>query len=123
MNLIVAVDLQWGFGKDGKIPWHCKEDFKFFKEQTADSVCVMGKNTHSDLAKITNGKLLPGREVVVISSDPSISDKVPVYNSFEKFRTDYMHRNVYVCGGERLYKDSLKYVHTVYVTIIHGILS
>jgi dihydrofolate reductase len=121
MNLIVAVDLQWGFGKDGKIPWHCKEDFKFFKEKTINSVCVMGKNTHLDIAKLTNGKLLPGRKIVVITSDESLAEHVSVFTTVEKFVQEYNGYNVYFCGGERLYTECLKYVNNAYVTIIHGI--
>lgn len=34
MSLIFAMDIEYGIGKGGTIPWHLKKDFAFFVEQT-----------------------------------------------------------------------------------------
>ena len=33
-HLIVAIDNKSGIGKNGKIPWTCKEDLKHFSKMT-----------------------------------------------------------------------------------------
>ena len=71
INLIAAVDEEFGLGRDGKIPWHYPEDFKFFKEKTKGHVCVMGRKTFDDLLTYAKGKaVLPGRQCIVVTSTP-----------------------------------------------------
>ena len=52
-------------GKDGGIPWHFTEDLRTFKRSTMDSALVMGRKTMESI-----GRLLPGRESIVLSRDP-----------------------------------------------------
>ena len=51
ISMIVATDLNGVIAKDGKIPWHCPEDFKFFKEKTIGKPIIMGKTTFRSLPK------------------------------------------------------------------------
>ena len=37
MNLIVAVDQNWGIGKDGTMPWHISADMKYFRENAGQN--------------------------------------------------------------------------------------
>ncbi|UQJ95730.1 dihydrofolate reductase [Klebsiella phage CPRSB] len=40
----------FAFGYQQGLPWgHCKEDLQNFKEETADSVLIMGANTFTSL--------------------------------------------------------------------------
>ncbi len=45
LNLIVAVDKNWGIGKDNKMMWSIPADMKFFREKTTGHVVVMGRKT------------------------------------------------------------------------------
>jgi dihydrofolate reductase len=70
---IVAVDEKWGIAKDNTIPWHYKEDFKFFKKMTEGFACVLGYNTYAEIAKMRGypektDQLLPNRICKVITS-------------------------------------------------------
>ena len=49
MSIIIAVDSDGGFGKDGKIPWNFPEDLKHFQKITKDGICIMGRNTYEDM--------------------------------------------------------------------------
>ena len=60
---IFAMSQNRVIGKDGKIPWHIPEDFKFFKEITLGHRVIMGRKTFESL----NKKSLVGRENIVIS--------------------------------------------------------
>lgn len=45
MKTIVAVDKNWGIGKNNDLLFHLKEDMSFFKKMTLGKVIVMGSNT------------------------------------------------------------------------------
>jgi dihydrofolate reductase len=64
LKLIVAVDESGGIGKDGSIPWKCKEDLKFFKFVTMGYDVFMGRKTQDSLVSP-----LKGRRNFVITSD------------------------------------------------------
>jgi dihydrofolate reductase len=62
-STVVAIDINKGIAKDGKIPWHYPEDLKFFKELTTGHVVIMGRKTYESI-----GHPLPNRINIVISS-------------------------------------------------------
>ena len=49
MNLIAAVDLNWGIGYNCELLEKIPEDMKYFKEKTLGKVIVMGRNTLESL--------------------------------------------------------------------------
>ena len=119
IKIIVAVDANGGFGYKGKIPWYYKEDFAFFKQQTAGSTCVMGRHTYNEINDIATAQgrsqLLPGRKCYVVSNT---LDSLP---NAEVIRTvaDVNDENVFVIGGQRLYNDALNYTSQIYLTRIN----
>ena len=67
MNIIVAATKNMGIGFQNKLPWHLKNELKYFKKKTigdGNNLIVMGKNTWLSLPK----KPLPFRTSCVISS-------------------------------------------------------
>lgn len=66
MEIVVALDEHGGFGKDGQIPWHFKEDLKRFKDLTNGHICIMGRKTYDNMLQMTiereskKKKVLPG---------------------------------------------------------------
>ena len=56
-SIIVAFDKNFCIGKDGKMPWHIKEDLQWFKEKTHNHTVVMGKKTFLSI-----GRILPNRK-------------------------------------------------------------
>lgn len=140
INLIAAVDEEFGFGKDGKIPWHFPEDFKFFKEKTKGHVCIMGRKTFDDLLTYAKGKpVLSGRQCIVVTSTKlelglrpnamSISEmKEWTYNNVHEVATvsdalnisRNMPGDVFFIGGERIFESGLNMADCVYLTTIPG---
>lgn len=127
ISVIAAVDNSYGFGKDGKIPWHYPEDFKFFKTKTENSVVIMGKATYDDLVGYTKGdNFLPTRECIVLTR----STETPPYDNvtfvtnhadaLEKART--FDREVFYIGGENVFTYGLSVADTVYLTHINKYL-
>jgi dihydrofolate reductase len=129
MAIIVAVDEAGGFGKDGKIPWHNKEDFAHFKEITKDSPCVMGRRTYQDMLDMKKDKdniteILPGRDSFVVTRNadfeaPGATIASNLRQAVQQLDIDD-RRTVFVLGGEKLFIEALAWVDTIYMTIMDG---
>lgn len=128
IKIIVAVDSAWGFGKDGKIPWSNKNDMKHFKEQTSNSVCIMGRKTYQDIKnyrKSLDNGILPNRKNILISStikNPDGCDAVYVNlnDAIEYSKESYPTRDIFIIGGASLYAEALNLVDEVIITFITG---
>lgn len=75
LSIIVAVDKNFGIGKDGGLPWNLPGDMKHFKEVTTQpqgegliNVVVMGRKTWESIPD--KFRPLPGRLNVVLTRDP-----------------------------------------------------
>lgn len=119
LNLIVAVDENWGIGKDNHLLVSIPQDMKFFRETTANNVVIMGRKT---LESLPGGKPLPKRINVVISSD--INYVVPgavVVHSISQAITEaekYSDKKIFVIGGASIYRQMLPYCDFAYVSKI-----
>jgi len=124
ISVIAAVDQDYGFGKDGKIPWHYPEDFQFFKKKTENSVVIMGKATYDDLVGyVKNDKFLPTRDCIVLTS----STETPQFGnvSFVHTHTEALelarkfNKEVFYIGGESIFSYGLNVADVVYLTHIN----
>lgn len=52
LQMIAAVDYSGGFARNGKIPWHFKEDFQHFQNITKGHTCIMGRKTYEDMLRM-----------------------------------------------------------------------
>jgi dihydrofolate reductase len=115
MKAIVAVDKNWGIGKDNDLLFSIPEDMKFFRETTKGKVVVMGANT---LRSFPNGNPLKNRTNIVLSTTINRDDCV-VVDSLDKLLEEikkYPEDEVYLIGGGRLYKTLLPYCKEALVT-------
>lgn len=121
MKAIVAVDLNWGIGYDGRLLQIIPEDMKFFKTQTIGNVVVMGRETFETLP----GKApLKDRINIVLSRNKNFTnDRVIICNSvevtLEKLKK-YPSDNIFIIGGESIYKEFLPYCNEIYLTKIQS---
>lgn len=119
MKAIVAVDRNWGIGRDGGLLVHLPGDLKYFKEKTLGKTVVMGRET---LESLPGGKPLPGRDNIVLTRNSCYEAGCPLCHSEEDLlnRPDCRGEDVFVIGGEQVYRMLLPYCDTCYVTKIHG---
>lgn len=119
MNLIVAVDANWGIGKDNKLLVSIPADMKFFRTQTTGKVVVMGRKT---LESFPNGLPLKNRTNIVLTRDTGYQVKgaIMVHSVEELLKEldNYHTEDVYVIGGDSVYKQLLPYCHVAHVTKI-----
>ncbi len=102
MTGIVAVAENMAIGKDGRLPWHCPADLKFFKQTTMESAIVMGSNTFRSI-----GRPLPGRLNVVLSRRGSDELPAGVITIREAAAAvdlaAYLKKDLYIIGGAATY--------------------
>ena len=118
MNIIVAVDKNWAIGKDNKLLVSIPADMKFFRETTKGNIVVMGRKT---LESFPQGQPLQKRVNIVISSNPDYQVKgaVVVHSVEEALEECKKYEGeVYVIGGESIYRAMLPYCDTALVTKI-----
>lgn len=120
MNLIVAVDKNWTIGCRGKLLVSIPSDMKFFREQTSGKVVAMGRKT---LESFPNGLPLKNRTNIVLTSDKNYSVKEAiVVHDFDALLEElkkYRSEDIYVIGGETIYRQLLPYCKTAYITKIN----
>ncbi len=117
MILIAAVNNNWGIGKGNDLLYHISEDMKFFRSKTKDNVIIIGRKT---LESFPGGKPLKNRVNIVLTTDKNYKaeDTVicnSVYEVLEKTK-DYPDKEIYLCGGEKVYREFLDYCDTALIT-------
>jgi dihydrofolate reductase len=120
MNLIIAVDKNWGIGKDGDLLCHLPRDLEYFKKMTLDKTVIMGRVT---LESLPGSKGLPKRRNIVLTRDASYeavnAEIVHSYEEIEEIVSGLPEDEVFVIGGAQIYKDMLPKCSTCYVTKIY----
>ncbi|MGN0348665.1 MAG: dihydrofolate reductase [Roseburia sp.] len=119
MNVIVAVDKNWAIGKENQLLAKIPADQKFFREMTTGKVVVMGRKT---LESFPNGLPLKDRVNIVLTRDRNykISGAVLVHDEKELYTElkKYKDEDIYVIGGETVYRQLLDACDVAYVTKI-----
>lgn len=119
MNLIVAVDSNWAIGNKDKLLISIPNDHKHFREETTGKVVILGRKT---LQTFPQGLPLKNRTNIILSrnTDYSVKDAVVVHSLEELLEElkQYESEDVYVIGGESIYRQLLPYCDTAHVTKI-----
>ena len=119
MKAILAADKNWGIGYNNQLLVSIPSDMKFFRQTTTGKVVVMGRKT---LESFPNGMPLKNRTNIVLTGNQNyqVKDAVVVHSEdelmdeLEKYDTD----DIFVIGGESVYRMMLPHCDTVYVTKI-----
>lgn len=112
MKAIAAMSLNRVIGRDGQLPWHLPEDFRWFKRTTLGHAVLMGRKTFDSL-----GKPLPGRTNIVVTRGPSISG-VTTVPDLEKFDPSVCAEEIFVIGGAEIYRQILPRCSDLYLTVV-----
>lgn len=119
MNLIAAVDKNWAIGMNNRLLVHISDDLKRFRRMTIGKVVVMGRKT---LESFPGGQPLKDRINIVLSKDVTYQPEgVIAVHSMEELSGElqkYKSEDVYVIGGESVYRQLLEQCDTAYITKI-----
>ena len=118
INIIAAIAKNGVIGKEGKLPWSLGEDMARFKRLTMGNTVIMGANTYREI-----GKPLPGRYNIILSSNLQLKEEnAVVMQSLTKAINHSLTRNkdkdIFICGGERSYKEAINIADRLYITYI-----
>ena len=117
MKAIVSADLNWAIGNDNALLIRVPEDMKNFKSQTLGKVVIMGRKTFESLPGM---KPLENRINIVLTKNKNFEyDGVITVNSMDealKETLKYEPEDVYIIGGEKIYKRFLPYCSHALVT-------
>ena len=117
MNLIVNVDQNWAIGYKGKLLVSIPEDMKFFRGETTGKVVILGRKT---LETFPGGQPLKNRTNIILTRNPAFQVKgAVVCHSVEEVLEEigkYHTQDVYVVGGDTVYKAFLPYCDVAHVT-------
>lgn len=118
MNIIVNADKNWAIGKNNSLLVRIPADMKYFRQMTEGNIVVMGRKT---LESFPQGRPLANRVNIVISHNPDyqVKDAIVVHSVEEAMQESKKHEGeVFVIGGESIYRMMLPYCSKVYVTKI-----
>ena len=119
MKLIAAADKNWGIGYENRLLASIPSDMKFFRTMTTGHVVVMGRKT---LESFPNKMPLKNRTNIVLTGDKNYNVKdAVIVHSLEEILEElkkYDSDDIFVIGGESVYRQMLPYCDTAYITRI-----
>jgi dihydrofolate reductase len=117
--LIAAAGERNELGKEGELPWHLPDDFKYFKATTTGYPMIMGRKTFE-----TFPRPLPNRKHVIITRDRGYSvgfENCEVVHSLEAaLEATSENDKVFVIGGGEIYRQALPLATRIELTRVHG---
>jgi len=116
ISIIAAMSENGVIGYRGTIPWVISSDRRLFRKLTMGHTLIMGRKTFESI-----GHPLHGRRNIVLSRRPDyMPEGCVICGSLE----DALHacadsEQVFICGGEELYRKALPLATNIFLTIIH----
>lgn len=118
--IIAAMTYDRVIGKNGKIPWHIKEELQFFKKTTYGFPIIMGRKTYESL-----GKPLPGRLNIIVTRNNNFfveDEQVKIFNNIEnalEFCKEVIKsEKVFIIGGAEIYSQCMKYANMMILSFV-----
>lgn len=119
MNLIAAVDKNWGIGYRGRLLVKIPLDQQWFQNTTKGRIIVAGRKT---LETFPNGMPLPARKNIILTENENFQIKgAQITHSVQEtleLLNNYKSEDIYIVGGESIYKQFLPYCNVAYITRI-----
>jgi len=101
-------------GREGQIPWHLPEDFRWFKRTTTGHVVLMGRRTFDSL-----GKPLPNRTNIVVTRRSGNIPGVITLPDLESFDpAAFAPQEIFVIGGAEIYAQLLPRCTDLYLSVV-----
>ncbi len=117
ITILVAKTSNNAIGKNGELLFRIKEDLQRFRKITTNQIVVMGRKTYESI-----GRSLPNRTNIILTKNTKWrnykDDNLNVYHSVEEVLDRYYTRNLYIIGGEEIYKKFLPYTDSIEMTLI-----
>ncbi len=101
INIILAVDKNFGIGNNNKLPWYITDELKIFKQKTLNSIVIVGRKTFESLPPLND------RIIFCITSQSCFKpcDNVYFFKSLDEAleKAYIFDKQIYVIGGNKIY--------------------
>ena len=130
ISIIVAISSSGVIAANGKIPWKCPADMKYFKDTTTNNIVIMGRKTWDSIGR----NCLPNRGNIVVTRNPnnircasSLRRGIPrfalsIEAAIRIASMSYLYEQpeIFIIGGEEIYRQCLQknIVDKVYLSLI-----
>lgn len=116
LSLIAVVARNRAIGRSQQLLWHLPEDLRHFREATHGKPVIMGRKTWESLPPAF--RPLPNRQNIVVSRNPAYraSGATLAGSVDEAIRLAGGSSEVFVIGGEDLYRQTLPLAERLYLT-------
>ncbi len=123
ISLIAATSENHVIGLNNKLPWHLPDELNYFRRTTAGHLVMMGRRTYESI-----GHALPSRINIVLSRDshfrPSDAHVVSSLDAALRLAQKLSTKpEIFVIGGESLYRIAAPLVQRLYLTRVHADIS
>ena len=117
LSLIVAMSQNRVIGRAGRLPWHLPADMKWFRRKTLGHPVIMGRKSFESL-----DSPLPKRRNIVLTRNRAFTAAgVEVVHSLDDaLALVAREKEVFVIGGEQVYRLALARADRIYLTLIHA---
>ena len=121
LHLIVACAENRVIGRNGRLPWRIPEDLKFFHDETAGQICILGRICYETWPRAR----LEGRRPIVVTRNRSLETPgVRVAGSLAEALeiAETMPGRILICGGQRIYEETLALLRPMHLhlTLVHA---
>ena len=119
ISIVVATDEKGGIGMNNNLMWNIPADLRRFREITTknqientNNIVIMGSKTYESI-----GRELPNRANIVLSLKNKCSYSV---EDILDYNERFPEEELFVIGGEQIYKQFLPYTDKIYLTKFKG---
>jgi dihydrofolate reductase len=116
VTIVVAIGENNAIGKDNELLWYLPKDLRHFKTITNGHTVIMGRKTFESV-----GKPLPNRRNIIITrnTDLQIEGAEVVHTIEDALELAKEAGEVFIIGGEEIYKIAMKHTDKIYLTVVH----
>lgn len=117
ITIIAAVAKNGAIGFENKLIYWLPNDLKRFKQLTTGHTVVMGRKTFESLPK----GALPNRRNIVLSRRKGDFEGCDSFTSLSKALENCKDEEIFIIGGESIYKEAMKHADRLCLTEIDDI--
>lgn len=119
--LIASVSKNLVIGKNGKIPWHSKEEINYFKETTMGYPIIMGRKTFESIGKPLSGRIniVLTRNKHFLSNFPDVLIFHDLTEGINYCELEVKPEKVYIIGGGEIFLESIQIADRLSISIMN----
>ena len=116
ISLIAAMDETGVIGRNNQMPWDLPSDRERFHSITRGHPIVMGRKTFESI-----GRPLSNRTNIILTrqQDYRAVGCIVAHDLESAFAACADADEVFICGGEEVYSETITFADRVYLTLIH----